>query len=77
MAPRGYAGNGASRVARIGVALDGPSESWRALEAAAHLAERADTTLRVISVMGEPHYVLGGLLSSLGPDEYREFKERE
>ena len=27
--------------------------------------------------MGQPHYVLGGLLSPLGPEEYREFKERE
>ena len=27
--------------------------------------------------MGEPHYVLGGLLSPLNAEEYREFKEKE
>ncbi|HKH41587.1 MAG TPA: universal stress protein [Solirubrobacterales bacterium] len=76
VAPRGYSG-GEARLARIGVAVDGSSESWRALFAAAHLAELAKAPLRVISVMGEPHYVLGGLLSPLGPAEYREFKDNE
>jgi nucleotide-binding universal stress UspA family protein len=76
VAPRGY-GNGETDLRRIGVAVDGGSESWRALAAAAHLAERANAPLRIISVMGEPHYVLGGLLSPLGPQEYREYKEAE
>jgi nucleotide-binding universal stress UspA family protein len=77
VAPRGYAENHGSRGGRIGVAVDGSSESWRAVTAASLLAKRAMEPLRVISVMSEPHYVLGGLLSSLGPDEYRDFKERE
>jgi nucleotide-binding universal stress UspA family protein len=76
VAPRGYA-NGNSELRRIGVAIDGRSESWRALTAAAHLAQRAKTPLRILSVMGQPHYVLGGLLSSFGPDEYREYKVNE
>ncbi len=76
VAPRGYA-DGGSGLDRIGVAVDGSSESWRALFAAAHLAERAKAPLRILSVMGQPHYVLGGLLSPLGPEEYREFKEKE
>ena len=76
VAPRGY-GNGKSGLGHIGVAVDGSSESWRALSAAAYLAQRANAPLRIISVMGQPHYVLGGLLSPLGPDEYREFKEAE
>jgi nucleotide-binding universal stress UspA family protein len=76
VAPRSYA-NGDGALARIGVAVDGGSESWRALAGAARLAERANASLRVISVMGEPHYVLGGLLSPLGPDEYRGYKEAE
>jgi nucleotide-binding universal stress UspA family protein len=76
VAPRGYA-DGASDLRRIGVAVDGSSESWRALSAAAYLAERAKAPLRILSVMGTPHYVLGGLLSPLGPEEYSEFKKRE
>jgi nucleotide-binding universal stress UspA family protein len=76
VAPRGYVDAG-SNLARIGVAVDGSSESWRALAAAALLAQRADAPLRVLSVMGQPHYVLGGLLSPVGPDEYRELKQRE
>ncbi len=76
VAPRGYV-DGRPGVGRIGVAVDGSSESWRALTAAGHLAELAKAPLRIISVMGQPHYVLGGFLSPLGPEEYREFKERE
>jgi len=75
VAPRGYGGS--SGLSRIGVAVDGSSESWRALSAAAHLAGRSNVPLRVLSVMGKPHYVLGGLLSPLGPEEYRDYKERE
>jgi nucleotide-binding universal stress UspA family protein len=76
VAPRGYASGGPS-LDRIGVAVDGGSESWRALSAAAALAERAKGPLQVLSVMEEPHYVLGGLLSPLNKEEYREYKEHE
>jgi nucleotide-binding universal stress UspA family protein len=76
VAPRGYA-DGKARLQRIGVAVDGGSEAWRAVYAAGYLAKRAGAQLRILSVMGKPHYVLGGLLSPLGPEEYREFKERE
>jgi nucleotide-binding universal stress UspA family protein len=76
VAPRQYAQQGGG-LDLIGVAVDGSPESWRALYGAAHLAELAGATLRIIRVMGKPHYVLGGLLSPLGPDEYREYKERE
>ncbi len=76
VAPRGYT-NGKRGLARIGVAVDGGSEAWRALRAASNLAEQADAQLRILSVMGKPHYVLGGLLSTLNAEEYREFKENE
>src|SRR5512132_2590366 len=76
VAPRGYADR-RSGLSRIGVAVDGSSESWRALSAAAYVAERANAPLVILSVMGPPHYVLGGLLSPLGPEEYREYKEKE
>ena len=76
VAPRGYADR-RSGLGRIGVAVDGSSQSWRALSAAAYLAERANAPLAILSVMGPPHYVLGGLLSPLGPEEYREYKEKE
>lgn len=76
VAPRGYA-DGASGLERIGVAVDGSGESRRALSAAAYLAGQANAPLQVLSVMEEPHYVLGGLLSPLGPAEYREYKEKE
>ena len=59
------------------VAVNGSSESFRAVAAAGNLAKRAGAPLRILSVMGKPHYVLGGLLSPLGHDEYVEFKERE
>jgi nucleotide-binding universal stress UspA family protein len=77
VAPRSYASNRNGSLSQIGVAVDGGSESWRALAAAAGLASRANAPLRVISVMGEPHYVLGGLLSPLGPEEYRKYREAE
>ncbi|HEY1238779.1 MAG TPA: universal stress protein [Solirubrobacterales bacterium] len=76
VAPRGYVDRDTG-FRRIGVAVDGGSESRRAVAAAAYLAERANAPLHIISVMGEPHYVLGGLLSPLGPEEYREYKEAE
>jgi nucleotide-binding universal stress UspA family protein len=76
VAPRGYV-KGTSGLGRIGVAIDGGAESRRALSAAALLAQRANAPLRVLSVMGTPHYVLGGLLSPLGPEEYREYKVQE
>ena len=66
VAPRDY-DDTAGGLARIGVAVDGSSESWRALSAAALLARRVGEPLRILSVMGEPHYMLGGLLSPLGP----------
>ena len=75
VAPRGYAGG--SGVGSIGVAIDGSSEAWRALSAAAHLANRVSSPLRIMSVMGKPHYVLGGFLSPLGPEEYRDYKKKE
>jgi nucleotide-binding universal stress UspA family protein len=76
VAPRGYA-DAESGLDRIGVAVDGSSESWRALSAAGYLAQRASIPLRILSVMGQPHYALGGLLSPLGPEEYREYKQEE
>jgi nucleotide-binding universal stress UspA family protein len=76
VAPRGYADDNAG-LGRIGVAIDGASESRRGLMAAALLADRLNVGLRVLSVMGQPHYVLGGLLSPLGPEEYREYKVKE
>jgi nucleotide-binding universal stress UspA family protein len=76
VAPRRYS-DGESGLGRIGVASDGSAESRRALSAAAYLAQRANAPLRVLSVMEPPHYVLGGLLSPLGPEEYREFREKE
>lgn len=76
VAPRGYA-EGEPRLERIGVAVDGSSECWRALAAGAALAGRLNQPLRMISVMEQPHYMLGGLLSPLGPEEYREQKQEQ
>lgn len=76
VAPRGYA-EANDGLSRIAVAVDGSSESWRAVAAAGNLAERAGVPLRIVSVMGHPHYVLGGFLSPLGPDEYVRFRESE
>jgi nucleotide-binding universal stress UspA family protein len=76
VAPRGYAERKPD-VRRIGVGVDGSSESWRAVAAAGNLAKRAGAELRILSVMGKPHYVLGGLLSPLDHEEYVKFKEWE
>lgn len=76
VAPRDYTKR-ESGFEHIGVALDGSGESLRALSAAAYLAGRENVPLQALSVMEEPHYVLGGLLSPLGPAEYREYKEKE
>ena len=78
VATRGYGQNGGTRdLSRIGVAVDGGAESWRALAAGAELARRVDQPLRLITVMEPPNYVLGGLLSPLDRDEYSAYKERE
>ena len=45
VAPRGYADR-ESGPGRIRVAVDGSSESWRALSAAAYLAQRANARCR-------------------------------
>jgi nucleotide-binding universal stress UspA family protein len=76
VAPRGYAdGNG--HLARIGVAVDGSPQSLRALQAATTLAAPSDATIEVLHVLPQHHYVLGGALSPLGPEEYDEFKRKE
>jgi nucleotide-binding universal stress UspA family protein len=71
----------------MGVAIDGASEGWRALHAGAALTGTAAEgtspgnptarSLELLTVMEPPHYALGGLLSPMGPDEYRAHKERE
>jgi nucleotide-binding universal stress UspA family protein len=76
IAPRGYAAR-EQGLERIGIAVDGSSESWRALGAGAELAGRLEVPLRLLSAVDPPPYVLGGLLSDLDPDQYREHKERE
>ena len=76
VAPRGHA-NGQSSLHPIGVAVDGSSESLRAVSVAGDVAKLANVPLRILSVMGEPHYVLGGLLSPLGPEEFVEFKQKQ
>lgn len=76
VAPRGY-GGGEHRVERIGLAVDASSEARRALAAAGVLAREVVRPLEMITVMEPPHYALGGLLSPLSPDQYREFKEAE
>jgi nucleotide-binding universal stress UspA family protein len=78
VAPRGYGENGETReLNRIGVAVDGGPEGWRALAAGAELARRVDQPLRLITVRERPHYVLGGLLSPLDHDEFVAYRERE
>jgi nucleotide-binding universal stress UspA family protein len=51
IAPRGYAEAAPSRMARIGVGVDGSDEAQRALDAAVALAERAGAELRVITTV--------------------------
>jgi nucleotide-binding universal stress UspA family protein len=74
IAPHGYSGG---RLERIGVALDGGSESRRALAAARALAARSGGRLELITVMKPSHYVLGGLLSDFDPEQFRAFRQGE
>ena len=76
VAPLGYA-DGEQGLARIGVAVDGSAQSWRALQGAAVLAERANAPIRVFTVEEPHHYALGGALSPLSPEEYEREKENE
>lgn len=76
VAPLGYAG-GQQGLGRIGVAVDGSPQSWRALQGGAVLAERTEAPLRVLTVREPHHYALGGALSPLNPEEYERYKEKE
>lgn len=76
VAPLGYA-DSPNRIEKIGVAVDGSGESWRALHAGANLARETGGRLRVLTVAAPHHYALGGVLSPYGPEEYERMKERE
>lgn len=76
VAPRGYA-DGEFDLKRVGVGIDGSSESWRALKAAVVLGTRLGAPVELITVVPPPHYVVGGLLSPLNREQYGEFKQRE
>jgi nucleotide-binding universal stress UspA family protein len=76
VAPLGYADENRG-LKTIGVAVDGSAQSWRALQAAATLAETVGGSLELLTVAGPHHYALGGALSPYGHDEYERFKERE
>jgi nucleotide-binding universal stress UspA family protein len=56
IAPHDYAERAQDRLQRIGVAFDGSSESWTALETAIGLAERCHGTLTAIAVADFPTY---------------------
>ena len=76
VAPLGYA-KGEEGLGRIGVAVDGSAQGWRALQGGAVLAEQAKVPIRVLTVEEPHHYVLGGALSPLSPEEYERYKEKE
>ena len=76
VAPLGFA-EGEQKLGRIGVAVDGSWQAWRALQGAAVLAEAAKTPIRVLTVEEPHHYALGGALSPLSPEQYEQYKEKE
>jgi nucleotide-binding universal stress UspA family protein len=76
VAPRGYADRERG-MTRIGVAVDGSSEGWRALSAGATLARRIGAPLRLLRVMEPPHYALEGLISRMSHEDYEAFKEKD
>ena len=76
VAPLGYADR-ENGLDRIGVAVDGSAQAWRALQAGTVLAGRANARLRVLTVEPPHHYALGGALSPLSPEEYEQHKEKE
>ena len=56
IAPHGYGDREQDRLQRIGVAFDGSSESWGALETAIGMAERCHAEVTVIAVADYPTY---------------------
>ena len=76
VAPRGYAGRDRG-LKRIGVAIDGSAESWRALSAGSALATSLGVPLKLLSAVDPPPYVVGGLLSDLNRDEYQKEEVRQ
>ena len=69
IAPRGYADGTGEHLLRIGAAVDGGTESIRALDEAVSIAERLHATLTIISVVSNvtlaygaaPGYMVGDL----------------
>jgi nucleotide-binding universal stress UspA family protein len=76
VAPLGYADT-KNELKRVGVAVDGSAQSWRALQAAATLARDADVRLSMMTVAVPHHYALGGALSPYSREQYEQRKERE
>ncbi len=76
VAPSGYADR-EQGLKRIGIAVDGSSESLRAVAAGVELAGPLAVPLQLLSAVDPPSYALGGLLSDLDREEYGKFEERE
>lgn len=72
IAPHGYGAREQDRLQRIGVAFDGSSESWAALETAIGMAERSHAEVTVIAVADYPTYGYGPAWTMISTGEFRD-----
>jgi nucleotide-binding universal stress UspA family protein len=77
VAPRGYAGEDERSFQHLGVAFDGSSEAWAALETAIGLCERLRAELTVLTVTEPPHYGYSAALAALSAKDYESFEHAE
>lgn len=79
IAPHGYGDRDQDRLQRIGVAFDGSSEAWSALETAIGIAERCHAEVTVITVADYPTlgYATAWTISSTGEFEDAEAADKE
>ena len=77
VAPRGYAKRSQRSLLRLGVAFDGSSEAWAALETGIGFAARLHASLTVLTVAEPPRYGYAASLSVLTAGEYETYEQED
>lgn len=77
VAPRGYAERSQRNLLRVGVAFDGSSEAWSALETGIGFAARLHASFTVLTVAEPLRYRYGASLSVPPAGEYETYEQEE
>jgi len=77
VAPRGYAERNQRNLLRVGVAFDGSSEAWSALETGIGLAARLHAAFTVLTVAELPRYGYAASSSVLTAGESETYEQEE